>query len=141
MRAPTGRVQTSVRPVRIAEGVVVVGRKPMLVCELRVASARNRKAVNFWAEKLGLSLRRVQVIADDALEAFEVVGSVDALSRFVTFDFVQSYHLPVATRVGFVGSGTGELKPRHVQASIRDRMAWGPKRQEAMPVARLDRRD
>jgi hypothetical protein len=141
MRTPTGRVQGTNRPVVLREGVVVTGRKPLVVVELKVESRRNVKAIEFWSWKLGIDLQLCQEIAPGSLEAYTATGAPDALERFLSFPFVASFHLPVAWRVGWQGQGGGELKPRHVQASIRERAAWGPKRREPMPIAPLDRMD
>src|SRR5262245_2003039 len=113
MRSPVGRVQGTTRPVFLRDGSAVLGRKPMLVVELKVASNRNVAAVCFWADKLGVRLDLVQVIAEGSLEAYEATGTPDALERFVSFHFVQLYYLPVACRVGFQGQGGGEAKPHH----------------------------
>ena len=113
MRSPVGRVQGTTRPVFLGNGAVVTGRKPMLVVELRVASNRNVRDIGFWSARLGLGLRLVQEVAEEALEAYEAWGTPEALQRFVSFGFVRSYHLPVACRVAFQGQGGGEAKPHH----------------------------
>src|SRR5262245_25487884 len=101
MRSPRGRVVSTTRPIALREGVVVRGRFPLLVVTLRVESRRNQRDVAFWAEKLGVQLRLVQTIAEGSVIAVEAAAAPDALERFVSFPFVQSYHLPVATRIGW----------------------------------------
>lgn len=113
MRSPTGRVQGTTRPLVVNDTLSVTGKFPMLICELRVESNRNVNDIIFWSKKLGLNLRLVQEIAEGTLEAYEVWGAPDALERFISFSFVQSYHLPVACRIGFTGQGSGESKPQH----------------------------
>jgi hypothetical protein len=101
------------RPIVIREGVVVTGRFPLLVVTLRVESKRRQRDVTFWCDRLGIALRHVQSLAPGSVEVYEAQGSAKGLARFVSFPFVQSYHLPVACRVGFRASGSGELKPAH----------------------------
>ena len=138
MRHPRGRVQSTTRPIAVREGVVATGRFPLLVCELKVESNRNRNAVAFWARKLGLELRLVQVVAEGALEAHEVWGAPDALGRFVSFAFVQSFHLPICCRVGWQGQGAGEDKPQHHRPlpHVREALRREDDRAEAACAAR-----
>ena len=113
MRNPRGRVRGTNRPIPLRDGVAVRGTFPMLVVTLKVGSNRNVADVCFWLGKLGLGSRLVQVIGEGSVEAYEVWGHPDSLERFVTFGFVQSYHLPVSCRVGWQGAGAGESCPAH----------------------------
>jgi hypothetical protein len=108
----SGRVVRPTRGVELRDGVFVTGKLPLLVCELKCASRRNAAAIRFWMCKLGLASRLVQEVAP-GLEAHEVWGVPEALARFTSFAFVADYYLPVASRVGWQGQGTGELKPVH----------------------------
>ncbi len=113
MRSPRGRVVSTNRPIALREGVVATGRFPTLIVLLKVRSRRYRRDVAFWLGKLGLGHKVVHEVAADELVAYQVWGAPDALERFVSFAFVQSYHLPVSCRVGWQGQGGGETKPAH----------------------------
>jgi hypothetical protein len=128
------------RPIVIREGVVVTGRFPLLVVTLKTESARYRRDIAFWCDRLGIVLRHVQSLAPGSVEVYEARGAAEGLARFVSFPFVQSFHLPVATRVGWQGQGTGELKPVH-RAPLphaREALKREEKRSESACAARDD---
>jgi hypothetical protein len=137
----SGPVVTPVRGVELRDGAFVSGKLPLLVVTLKVASNRNVASICFWARKLGLGLKLVHEIAPGALEAYECWGAPDSIERFVSFDFVSDYHLPVACRIGFRASGSGELKPVHRQPlqHVKDALHREDRRAEAACGASADR--
>jgi hypothetical protein len=128
------------RPIVIREGVVVTGRFPLLIVTLRVESRRNQRDVAFWAERLGIVLRHVQSLAPGSVEVYSAQGSAEGLARFVSFGFCQSFHLPVATRVGWQGQGTGDSKPAHRAplSHVKDALRREDRRAESACAARDD---
>src|SRR5947209_16339818 len=130
MREPRGRIVMPTRPVPIGGGVVITGAKPGIVVYVKAGSGRLMREFDRFCQVWGLFRRPVQAAIDGRPDAWEVLGSVDALEPLIGHPAVVRWHyiLSVKPPVGAQGSGEASDRVRRVINRQRlpkaDRLAW-----------------
>jgi hypothetical protein len=130
MRNPRGRIVMPTRPIHIGGGVVITGPKPGIVVYVRAGSGRLMREFERFCQHWGIFRRPVQECIDGRPDAWEVLGSVDALERLIGHPAVIRWHyiLSVKPPVGAQGSGEVSDRVRRVINRQRlhkpDRLAW-----------------
>jgi hypothetical protein len=146
MHNPRGRIVMPTRAVPIGGGVVITGAKPGIVVYIRANSGRMRREFDRFCGHWGIYRRPVQEAIDGRPDAWEVLGSVDALERLIGHPAVVRWHyiLSVKPPVGAQGSADASDRVRKVINRQRlpkaDRLAWEEtERRAKLPhEARLD---
>jgi hypothetical protein len=141
MRNPRGRIVMPTRPVPIGGGVVVTGPKPGIVVYVRAGSGRLMREFDRFCQHWGIFRRPVQEAIDGRPDAWEVLGSVDALERLIGHPAIVRWHYVLSVKPPMAAQGSGEVTDRVRKAIHRqrmhkpDRLAW----EETSRRARLSR--
>lgn len=130
MAGPRGRIVCPSRPVHIGGGVVITGPKPGLIVYVRAGSGRLMREFHRFCQHWGVHPRPVQECVPGRPDAWECIGSVDALERLIAHPAVVRWHyiLDVKPPVGAQGSGEVSDRVRRVinrqRLAKADRLAW-----------------
>lgn len=130
MREPRGRIVMPTRPVPIGGGVVITGAKPGIVVYVRAGSGRLMREFDRFCCHWGIYRRPAQEAYGDRPDAWEVLGSVDALERLIGHPAVVRWHYILSVKPPVGAQGSGEVTDR-VRKAVRrqqmpkaDRLAW-----------------
>jgi hypothetical protein len=109
---PRGSIVCPSRPVEIEGGALVGGRKPGVIVFIP-STAKNRRELERFCARIGVDAQPVQYVRDELPNAYECVGSLEALERLTAHPVVEDWHLIVAVRVptGAQGSGPEKVRP------------------------------
>jgi hypothetical protein len=130
MRNPRGRIVMPTRPVPIGGGVVITGAKPGIVVYVRAGSGRLMREFERFCEHWGIFRRPVQAAVNGRPDAWEVLGSVDALERLIGHPAVVRWHYILSVKPPLCVQGAGEVTDRVRRVINRqrlhkpDRLAW-----------------
>jgi hypothetical protein len=101
---------------------VATGAKPGLVVYIRARSGRLTKEFHRFCTYHGLHARAVQAVINDRPDAFEVIGTVDALERLIGHPAVADFHYILSVRPPVGAQGSGEVTDRVRKSINRDRL-------------------
>lgn len=129
-KSPRGSIVCSTRGVEVGEGSVgEFNRKATIVVYIKSGSGNLAKRFHHFCQRNGINARPVwdvgQVVLADRADAYECIGSADALARLVGEDggermeAVIEWHFPLNVRAPrCAGTGSGE-KTKKLQEMMR----------------------
>jgi hypothetical protein len=112
MRNPRGRIVMPTRAVPIGSGVVITGAKPGIIVYVRAGSGRLMREFDRFCQHWGIFRRPVQECIDGRPDAWEVLGSVDALERLIGHPAVIRWHYVMSVKPPMNAQGSGEVTDR-----------------------------
>ena len=122
MSGPRGSIVMPTRPVHIGGGVCITGPKPGLIVYVRAGSGRHMREFHRFCSHHGIHPRPVQESIPGRPDAWECIGSVDALERLIAHPAVVRWHYILNVKPPVGGQGGGEVTDRVRQAIRRQRM-------------------
>jgi hypothetical protein len=143
MSGPRGRIVMPSRPVHIGGGVVITGPKPGLIVYVRAQSGRLMREFHRFCAHNGIHPRPVQEAVPGRPDAWECIGSIDALERLIGHPAVMRWHYILDVRAPVGGQGCGEVTDRVRHAINRDRLPKADRlaAEETERRARLSRKE
>jgi hypothetical protein len=110
------------RPVHIGGGVVITGPKPGIVVFIRARSSKWCREFRRFCDRHGIHPRPVQECIDGRPDAWECIGSVDALERLIGHPAVVRWHYILNVKPPVGAQGAGEVTDRVRRSINRDRL-------------------
>jgi hypothetical protein len=143
MRNPRGSIVMPSRPVHIGGGVVITGRKPGLIVYVKAGSGRLMREFTRFCEHWGIQAFPVQEVIPGRPDAFECLGSVDALERLIAHPAVLRWHYVLNVRPPLVAAGGGDVTDRVRKVVNRGKLPKGDRlaAEETERRARLPREE
>jgi hypothetical protein len=103
--------------------VVITGRKPGLIVYVKAGSGRLMREFDRFCQHWGIYRRPVQEAIDGRPDAWEVLGSVDALERLIAHPAVARWHYILSVKPPVGSQGSGEVTDRVRKAINRAKLA------------------
>jgi len=116
---PRGRIVCPTRPVPIG-AAVATGAKPGLIVYVRAGSGRLMREFTRFCAHWGIHARPVQEVIDGRPDAFECIGTVDALERLIGHPAVTNHHYIMDAKPPLGAAGGGSPDGVNVKRALRD---------------------
>jgi hypothetical protein len=115
--SPRGRIVCPTRPVPVG-GAIATGAKPGIIVYVKAGSGRLMREFARFCERWGVHRRPAQEGYGDRPDAWEVLGSVDALERLIGHPAILNWHYILNVAPPRAAQGGGEVTDR-VRKAIR----------------------
>ena len=121
MRSPRGHIVCPKRAIPLG-GAYISGPWPGLVIYVRCGSGRLMRELTRFCSHVGIHLRPVQEVVDGRPDAFEAIGTVDALERLIGHPAILNWHYILSTPIPRGAQGSGEVSERVRKVINRQRL-------------------